>query len=71
MISKKKTSKLVFIAILFLMLFSFPFVKMMNKDSFIAAFPILYFYIFFLWLILIAIIAFVVEQKRKNTAADE
>ena len=71
MISKKKTSKIIFVAILFLLLFSFPFLKMMNKDTFVGPFPLLYFYIILLWLICIAIIAFIVEQKRKNTAADE
>jgi len=71
MISKKKTSKLIFVSILFLLLFGFPFVKMMNKAIFIGPFPLLYFYIVFLWLIFIAIIAFVVEQKRKNNSADE
>jgi len=71
MISKKKTSKLIFIAILSLMLFSFPFVKMMNKNAFIGHFPLLYFYIFFLWLLVIIIIAVVVERRKKITATDE
>jgi len=71
MISKKKTSKLIFIAVLFLMLFSFPFIKMMNKDSFIGHLPLLYFYIFFIWLMVIVIIAVVVERRRKIPAADE
>jgi len=50
---KLKEQRLIFLSILFMMLFSFPFAKMMNGNQIIFGIPRLYFYIFSLWLLLI------------------
>ena len=68
---KLKEQKLFFISILFMMLFSFPFVKMMNSDAFIIGIPQFYFYIFVIWLIAIFIIWFIADTRRKKTTQNK
>lgn len=63
---KLKEQKLFFISILFIMLFSFPFIKMANTYFFILGIPQLYFYIFLVWLLSIVLIFFVVDTRKKS-----
>ncbi len=64
---KLKEQKLLFISVLFIMLFSFPFLKMINSASLIAGIPQFYLYIFIVWFIAISLIWLVADTKRKKT----
>ena len=68
---KLKEQKLVFISLLFLMIFSYPFTKMMNGTGFIAGIPQFYFYIFSFWLLSILLIWLIADthtitRKKKD-----
>jgi hypothetical protein len=60
---KLKEQRLLFLSILFMMLFSFPFAKMMNGTSIILGVPQLYFYIFVLWLLLIFLTWLIADSR--------
>ena len=62
---KLKEQRLFFLSILFMMLFSFPFAKMMNGTRTIFGMPQLYFYIFVLWIILI-FLTWLIADKRPS-----
>jgi hypothetical protein len=62
---KQKEQKLFFISVLFLMLFSFPFIKMANKEVFIAGFPLFYLYLFFVWFLAIIISLLIADSKKR------
>ncbi len=70
---KRKEQKLFFIGVLFMMLFSFPFVKMMNGSAFIAGIPQLYFYIFIFWFAAIVLTWLLadVNKRKKREHKDE
>ncbi|HJV81054.1 hypothetical protein [Noviherbaspirillum sp.] len=54
------------LAALFLLgnaLFNFPLLTLFNQPSTVAGIPLLYFYVFAAWGLLIALLAFVVEKK--------
>jgi len=44
--------------------FNFPALSVLNKNSLLAGIPVLYLYIFIVWLILVGIMAWVVERHR-------
>ncbi len=56
-----REQKLVFVSILFALLLSFPFLKMMNKSAIILGVPSLFLYVFVTWALLIACIWLVIE----------
>jgi hypothetical protein len=62
---KRKEQRLFFLSILFMMLFSFPFAKIMNGPHTILGMPQLYFYIFVLWLTLI-FLTWLIADKRQS-----
>lgn len=64
---KRKEQKLFFISMLFMLLFSFPFVKMMNGSSFIAGIPQFYFFIFIFWLAIIFLTWLIADTSRKKS----
>ena len=64
---KLKEQKLFFISILFMLMFSFPFLKMANSADLIAGIPQFYFYIFIFWLVAILLIWLVADSNRKKT----
>ena len=64
---KLKEQKLFFISIIFMMLFSFPFLKMINAAKFIAGIPQFYFFIFIFWFAAIFLIWLVADTHRKKT----
>jgi hypothetical protein len=63
---KQKQQKLFFISILFMMLFSFPFLKMASKNVFVAGIPLFYFYLFLVWFLAIAITLIIADSRKKN-----
>ena len=68
---KLKEQKLFFISILFMLLFSFPFLKMANSSDLIAGIPQFYFYIFIFWLASIFLIWLVADTNRKKTRSNK
>lgn len=70
---KIKEQRLFFLSIVFLMLFSFPFAKLMNGAKTIFGFPQLYFYIFTLWLLLIFLTWLIADSRilKNNRKKDE
>jgi hypothetical protein len=60
---KLKEQRLLFLSILFMLLFSFPFAKMMNGTTIILGIPQLYFYIFALWLLLIFLTWLIADSR--------
>ena len=63
---KQKEQKLFFISILFMILFSFPFLKMANKKVIVAGIPLFYFYIYLVWLIAIIITLLIADTRKKK-----
>jgi len=68
---KMKEQKLLFISILFMLLFSFPFLKMVNKPDFIAGIPQFYFYIFIFWLAAIFLTWLIADTNTKKTKTNK
>jgi len=70
---KLKEQRLLFLSILFMMLFSFPFAKMMNGTFTILGVPQIYFYIFVLWLMLIFLTWLIADTRlfKNNKKKDE
>ena len=68
---KLKEQKLFFISILFMLLFSFPFLKMANSADLIVGVPQFYFYIFIFWLAAIFLIWLVADTNRKKTRSNK
>jgi hypothetical protein len=68
---KLKEQKLFFISMLFVMLFSFPFLKMMNGNSLIVGIPQFYFYIFIVWFAAIFLTWLVTDSRRKKTRSNK
>jgi len=60
---KLKEQRLLFLSILFMMLFSFPFARMMNGSNIILGIPQLYFYIFILWILLIFLTWLIADSR--------
>ena len=60
-----RTQKLVGIFLLSLFLFNFPIIHIFGKNVMIWGIPLLYFYTFAVWLIIIITIIWVVEFRKK------
>lgn len=64
----EKTAKIISIAFLAFLLLNFPIIGLFGKEIFILGFPLLYFYIFVVWLCLIITLATILSKNdRKNT----
>lgn len=55
----------VFLTLLFILLFNFPFIGMANKLEIFLGIPALYLYIFFNWLLSIVLLYFLSKQLFK------
>ncbi len=64
--SNNKTQKLVGIFLLALFLFNFPLINIFGKDIIIAGIPLLYLYIFLVWVAIIVAIVWVVEFRNRK-----
>ena len=62
--NKTKNQKLIFLSILVLVLLSYPFISLANRALLLLGIPLLYLYIFFVWIITIIILYFIVEKKQ-------
>jgi Ca2+/Na+ antiporter len=65
--SKLKQQKLTLLSILLLVLFTFPFVSVANRAALVAGVPVLFLYIFIVWIIAIIVLYSIAEGKEKNT----
>ncbi len=62
---ERKKSNLMIAFVVFLILFNYPILSIVDKRELLLGFPKLYFYLFFVWLSLIAAVAFIVLRSRK------
>lgn len=60
-----KTSKIISIAFLVFVLLNFPILGLFGKPYFLFGIPLLYLYIFIVWIIMIIFLAFMMRDKRK------
>jgi hypothetical protein len=61
-----KTQKLILFSILLLILLSYPFISIINKTVLVGGFPVLFLYIFLVWIFAIIILQRLSEQKQKR-----
>jgi hypothetical protein len=62
--SRLLAQRLVALFLLGCLLFNFPFLALFNRTGEVFGIPILYAYVFGIWLALIVLIALVVERRR-------
>jgi len=58
-----KSSRLVGIFLLFFALLNFPIIGLFNKNAIVGGIPLLYLYLFFVWLIFIIFMFLIVRDK--------
>ncbi|OJJ19530.1 hypothetical protein BKI52_22245 [marine bacterium AO1-C] len=63
---KKGLVKFFFLFLLFMFIFNYPILSIFNTPEKIGSYPLLYVYIFIIWCITIACIAFVFERHPKH-----
>lgn len=64
--SKLKQQKLTLFSVLLLVLFTYPVVSLANRSALIAGIPVLFLYIFIVWIIAIIILYRIAERKQKK-----
>jgi hypothetical protein len=64
--NKTNNQKLIFLGILMLILLSYPFISVANKAQLLFGIPMLYLYIFIVWIIIIIILYRIVEKNQKE-----
>jgi Ca2+/Na+ antiporter len=62
--NKSNNQKLIFLGILMLIMLSYPFISLANKAQLLFGIPMLYLYIFIVWIIIIIILYRIVEKKQ-------
>ncbi len=62
--NKSSNQKLIFLSILLLALLSYPLISLANKAQLLFGIPMLYLYIFIVWIIVIIILYRIVEKKQ-------
>lgn len=65
--SKLKQQKLTLFSVLLLVLFSYPLISIANKAALLFGIPVLFLYIFIIWIIAIVILYRIAERKQKKT----
>lgn len=64
--TKETGQKLVLLGILFLIVFTYPFITIANRVAVVAGFPVLYLYILAAWCIAIILVFLVAEGKQRK-----
>lgn len=60
-----RRSRLILVFAVFLMLLNFPVLSIFDRPDREAADPVLYFYLFFIWLLLIVVVGLIVRNKKQ------
>jgi len=61
-----KTSKIISIAFLAFLLLNFPIIGLFGRELFILGWPLLYFYVFVVWLFLIITLATILRKNDRK-----
>jgi membrane protein YdbS with pleckstrin-like domain len=64
--SKLKQQKLTLFSVLLLVLFTYPVVSIANRSALAAGIPVLFLYIFIVWIIAIIVLYRIAERKQKK-----
>jgi hypothetical protein len=64
--NKKKNQNLIFLSILMLIMLSYPLISLANKMQLLFGIPMLYLYIFVVWVTVIIISIRLIEVKEKK-----
>jgi hypothetical protein len=64
--SKLKQQKLTLFSVLLLVLFTYPVVSIANRSAMAAGIPVLFLYIFIVWIIAIIVLYRIAERKQKK-----
>ncbi len=62
----ERSSKLLITFVVFLVLFNYPLLSIVDQKTLILGFPSLYFYMFLVWALMIFVIARIVRQRKKK-----
>jgi hypothetical protein len=62
--STMKGPRLVAVFLLGVLLFNYPLLALFNRETSVYGIPLLYFYVFLAWALLIALLALVIERSR-------
>lgn len=62
----ERSSKLLITFVAFLVLLNYPILGIVDKSLLFLGLPLLYFYLFFVWLTLIVAVGLIVSQKHKK-----
>jgi ABC-type transport system involved in multi-copper enzyme maturation permease subunit len=63
--------KLFFLFLLFLVLFSFPIMSIFNTSKLVMGIPVLFVYLFFIWIVLISLLYLILKDKKNKQPGDE
>ena len=64
--SDERSSKLLITFVVFLLLFNYPLLSIVDQNALWWGFPTLYFYLFLVWAVMILVISQIVRQKKKK-----
>lgn len=62
----ERSSKLLITFAAFLVLLNYPILNIVDRSHLFGGFPVLYFYLFFVWLLLIVTVGWIVARKHKK-----
>jgi hypothetical protein len=62
--SSDRNAKLVGLSLLALLLFTFPLLEIFGKESYVLGLPLLYIYIFVVWLVIILILRQIFTKRK-------
>jgi hypothetical protein len=60
-----RSSRLLIVFVIFFLLLNYPILNIFDKPELRFGLPVLYFYLFFIWLALIVVVALIVRNRKK------
>jgi len=70
LIRQSKKERLIALIFIGILIFNYPILSLFSSSFLIFGIPLLYFYIFSIWLIFIFLIAWTVNRKNSNSKGD-
>lgn len=61
-----KTTRLLLLSTLFLLLFNEPVISIMNRPTLVLGIPLLYAYVLLVWALLIGLLAYVIHRSQRT-----